>query len=192
MGGLAADAWAFGRWSSRLRAPMLAYVGVELLIAVVAMLFPTAADAILGLSSGARIATAIALLLTPTFLMGGTLRTRQAVWPQHCRCRCGLCHRGVLLGPAVRPPALAQQYLADVARRPLRHAPPHGLSAIRRDLSAAMTRRAERAEPEMVGGQAMARHDHTCALRPPSRRPCRGWSSLLRSRCRLGARGAPR
>ncbi|MBI4705066.1 MAG: fused MFS/spermidine synthase [Deltaproteobacteria bacterium] len=73
MGGLAAGAAFFGKLSARTAAPMLAYAAVEIQIAVLALLFPTFAAALLGLPGWMRTGAAVVVLLMPTFLMGGTL-----------------------------------------------------------------------------------------------------------------------
>lgn len=87
MGGLALGAWWWGRRADRLRRPVMVYGFLELGIAVSALAFPAILRAITPLWSwgyvafedqwtlflALRMALIGALLLVPTFLMGGTL-----------------------------------------------------------------------------------------------------------------------
>lgn len=73
MGGLAAGAWFFGRFSAKTSNPLRIYALVEALIAVCAVIFPLLADVTFGLSPALRVVVAVLILLAPTFLMGGTL-----------------------------------------------------------------------------------------------------------------------
>lgn len=82
MGGLAAGAWFFGRFSARTATPLRIYAFVEALIAVLAIAFPVIADVTVGLASALRLIVAVAVLLLPTFLMGGTLPLVVA-WSEH-------------------------------------------------------------------------------------------------------------
>ncbi|MCA9511955.1 MAG: hypothetical protein KC560_14690, partial [Myxococcales bacterium] len=73
MGGQAIGAAAFGALSLRLRRPLVAYVAVEIAIGAAALAFPHVADRALGLAPSLRVASAVALLLVPTVLLGGTV-----------------------------------------------------------------------------------------------------------------------
>lgn len=73
MGGQAGGAALFGRWSSRLRRPLVAYCVVEVAIGATALLFPLLSDRALGLPGPARVALAVAILALPTLLLGGTV-----------------------------------------------------------------------------------------------------------------------
>ncbi|MEZ4218170.1 MAG: hypothetical protein R3E88_16910 [Myxococcota bacterium] len=73
MGGQAIGAAAFGALSLRLRRPLVTYVAVEIAIGAAALAFPHVADRALGLAPSLRVASAVALLLVPTVLLGGTV-----------------------------------------------------------------------------------------------------------------------
>lgn len=73
MGGLALGSWFFGRFSSRTSRPMWAYVGVEVCIGLAALLFPLMSGLLSGVGGSTRFVASIAMLLVPTFLMGGTV-----------------------------------------------------------------------------------------------------------------------
>jgi hypothetical protein len=71
MGGQAAGARLFGSWSLRLARPLYAYVAVE--IGSSALIFPFVADLALGLAPATRVGLAVAILVIPTVLLGGTV-----------------------------------------------------------------------------------------------------------------------
>jgi len=73
MGGQAAGAALFGGLSARLQRPLWAYIGLEVAIGVSALLFPLLTAEALGLSPSMRVVTAVAVLATPTVLLGGTV-----------------------------------------------------------------------------------------------------------------------
>jgi spermidine synthase len=87
MGGLGLGAFLFGRWSDRLRQPLVLYAALELAIGLIALLSPWLISAIdaayvelyrtLGnqplIFALGRAALAAGVLLPPTILMGGTL-----------------------------------------------------------------------------------------------------------------------
>jgi len=73
MGGQAAGAACFGWLSARLVRPLRAYVAVEVAIGASALLFPWLADLALGLPPVPRVSVAVAILVIPTVLLGGTV-----------------------------------------------------------------------------------------------------------------------
>jgi spermidine synthase len=89
MAGLSAGAWLFGRVSSRLARPVIAYAALELLVgafyALLPILFGPFQRAAVGLASplagspvlltAARFGLSFALVFVPTLMMGGTLPT---------------------------------------------------------------------------------------------------------------------
>jgi len=73
MGGQAAGAALFGGLSARLNRPLWAYIALEVAIGVSALLFPLLTTEALGLAPSLRVVTAVAVLATPTVLLGGTV-----------------------------------------------------------------------------------------------------------------------
>ena len=73
MGGLALGSWLFGRLSRSTSSPLKVYVLVEMGIGLLALFFPYFSTAILGLPGPLRMTLAMAALLAPTVLMGGTV-----------------------------------------------------------------------------------------------------------------------
>lgn len=96
MGGLALGSFLMGRLADRLRSPLMGYAVLELAIGVYALLVPWLFTGLrplyievarLGLSypmfAAIRVALAIAVLLVPTTLMGGTYPLLMRHWTRH-------------------------------------------------------------------------------------------------------------